>query len=310
MTEKMRITYDGKVGIATTSPSTALDVSGSIKANALATGGLAVTGASTMATVSISSNLSVAGSTDMSGGLTVTGDVTATTFHGAFVGDGSGLTNLSISGDSITSGTTKVTANTNGYISLTTGGTTTGYFDTAGRLVVPSISTTGVISGTGGYLGYLNLGTSVSANEGANYSLAASSWIGGGRFKVWSVAGGTSALPAYSWNGSNVGMYFPASDTLALSTSSTEALRIINNGNIGIGTATPNAKLEVAGTISATSIQSTGTMRMGKYSSQPVACAAGYDGYIALTSQYTTCVCNGGTSTWVKTSDGSTACTW
>jgi len=44
--------------------------------------------------------------------------------------------------DAIVSGTTSVTANTSGYISLTTGGTTTGYFDTAGRLVVPGISVT------------------------------------------------------------------------------------------------------------------------------------------------------------------------
>jgi len=51
----------------------------------------------------------------------------------------------------IVSGTTNVTANTSGYISLTTGGTTTGYFDTVGRLMVPGISTTGAISATSGF---------------------------------------------------------------------------------------------------------------------------------------------------------------
>lgn len=44
--------------------------------------------------------------------------------------------------DNIVSGTTSVYANGTGYISFTTGGTTTGYFDTAGRLVVPGISVT------------------------------------------------------------------------------------------------------------------------------------------------------------------------
>ncbi|UWU68196.1 hypothetical protein [Bradyrhizobium sp. NC92] len=53
--------------------------------------------------------------------------------------------------DTITSGTTKVTANnTTGYVSFTTGGTTTGYMDTAGKFVVPGISTTGIVSFTKG----------------------------------------------------------------------------------------------------------------------------------------------------------------
>lgn len=47
-----------------------------------------------------------------------------------------------VSGDRITSGTTSIVTNDNGYTSLTTGGVNTGYFDTAGRLVVPGISAT------------------------------------------------------------------------------------------------------------------------------------------------------------------------
>ena len=50
--------------------------------------------------------------------------------------------------DTLVSGTTRVTANGTGFISFTTGGATTGYFDTVGRLVVPGVSSTGAISTT------------------------------------------------------------------------------------------------------------------------------------------------------------------
>lgn len=39
-------------------------------------------------------------------------------------------------------------------------------------------------------------------------------------------------------------------------------------------------------------------------------CSATFDGALALTSAYVLCVCKGGSSSWVKTSDGSTACTF
>lgn len=79
----------------------------------------------------------------------------------------------------------------------------------------------------------------------------------------------------------------------------TESMRITSTGAVGIGTTTPKATLDINGDI-----------RLAKNSSAPVVCSATYDGRIALTSQYTTCVCNGGTSTWVKTTDGTTACAW
>lgn len=72
-----------------------------------------------------------------------------------------------------------------------------------------------------------------------------------------------------------------------------------NGGAVGINTLTPQTSLDV-----------NGVMRLAKYSSQPIACTATVDGAIALTSTYMTCVCKGGTSTWVRTADGSTACSW
>ena len=67
-----------------------------------------------------------------------------------FVGDGSGLTGIvgASSGGNITIGTTKVTTNSTGYVSFTTGGITTGYMDTSGRFVLPGVSTTGAVSAT------------------------------------------------------------------------------------------------------------------------------------------------------------------
>lgn len=71
------------------------------------------------------------------------------------------------------------------------------------------------------------------------------------------------------------------------------------SGNVGIGTTTPAAKLDV-----------NGFMRLAKNGSAPATCDATVDGAIALTSQYTLCACKGGSSAWVRTSDGATACTW
>jgi hypothetical protein len=66
-----------------------------------------------------------------------------------FYGDGSGLTNLSVSGDRITSGTLSMVAVSNtGYVSLTTGGTTWGYLS-SGASFLPSLSTS-FISATAG----------------------------------------------------------------------------------------------------------------------------------------------------------------
>ena len=72
-----------------------------------------------------------------------------------------------------------------------------------------------------------------------------------------------------------------------------------STGNVGIGTITPAAALDVNGQV-----------KIQKSSAQPFACDAAHDGTIALTSGYRTCVCKGGTTTWVFTTDGTTACTW
>lgn len=68
-------------------------------------------------------------------------------------------------------------------------------------------------------------------------------------------------------------------------------------GSVGIGTTSPQAKLDVNGEV-----------RLRRNTVAPFACTTGVAGTIALNSSYVTCVCNG--SSWVRTSDGITNCAW
>ena len=59
---------------------------------------------------------------------------------------------------------------------------------------------------------------------------------------------GTAALPALTTTGdTNTGIFFPAADTIAFSEGGAESMRIDSSGNLGIGTTTPTAKLELKG---------------------------------------------------------------
>lgn len=83
------------------------------------------------------------------------------------------------------------------------------------------------------------------------------------------------------------------------STTSTTRMAIDQSGNVGVGTVTPVEKLDVNGNI-----------KMKKNSSEPYPCDVDHDAVVAITSGYRQCICKGGTSTWVFSSDGSTTCTW
>lgn len=59
---------------------------------------------------------------------------------------------------------------------------------------------------------------------------------------------GSATTPSISASGdTNTGIFFPASDTVAIATNGSEKIRIDSNGNIGIGISSTNIKFEVYG---------------------------------------------------------------
>lgn len=116
--------------------------------------------------------------------------------------------------------------------------------------------------------------------------------------------GSSAGLHIEPWQGNYYIDTYENAD-IVIDTQDTDRLTVKGNGtvvvwtNLSIGTDTPQATLDVAG-----------FMRLAKNGSAPASCGAANDGAIALTSQYTLCVCKGGSSSWVRTTDGTSACSW
>jgi hypothetical protein len=73
-------------------------------------------------------------------------------------------------------------------------------------------------------------------------------------------AAGTASLPVITTTGDvNTGIFFPAADTIAFSDGGVESVRITDTGNVGVGTSSPASKLDVNGTLTATSVNSQNT---------------------------------------------------
>lgn len=94
------------------------------------------------------------------------------------------------------------------------------------------------------------LGVGLASNEPIAYTIHAGGDVAaddGGRFLA-DDALTIAAFPTYSWiDDSNTGMYRPEEDTVGIATGGYERARFSSNGDVGIGTAAPKARLHVAG---------------------------------------------------------------
>jgi hypothetical protein len=73
---------------------------------------------------------------------------------------------------------------------------------------------------------------------------------------------GSASTPAVQGTDTNTGIFFPAADTIAFAEGGAEAMRIDSDGDVGIGTTSPSAKLHVVssagGSTTGLTVQKTG----------------------------------------------------
>jgi len=141
--------------------------------------------------------------------------------------------------------------------SVAVSGGTTGLTTSGGP-----ITSSGTIT-LAGTLAVANGGTGVTTSTGTTNVVLSNSptlvtpTLGAASATSIANALGAVGTPSYTFTGDlNSGMWSPAVDTIAFSTNGAESMRIDSAGQVGIGTASPGAKLEVAGSVRTT--QSTG----------------------------------------------------
>ena len=94
---------------------------------------------------------------------------------------------------------------------------------------------------------------------------------------VTTVQAGTALLPAITTTGdTNTGIFFPAADTIAFSEGGAEAMRIDSDGDVGIGTTTPNSKLTSQTASTSTSVFSFANQLNNSYASNDSISALGF----------------------------------
>jgi len=157
----------------------------------------------------------------------------------------------------------------------------------AGTVSAPAITTTGDTN-TGIFFPAAD---TIAFAEGGSEALRINS-----DSQIVTVAG-TVSLPAITTTGDlNTGLFFPTADTIAFVEGGAEAMRIDSSGNVGIGTSSPSAKLQVQGTqasgtanvlyldnssTTGTTLASVSFSNAGSVKASIAACVAG-DGYMTF----------------------------
>jgi hypothetical protein len=117
-------------------------------------------------------------------------------------------------------------------------GTAGAFVVNGGALGTPSSGTVTNLTGTAS----ININGTVgatTANTGAFTTLSATG--------VTTVQAGTAALPAIIKSGdTDTGIFFPAANTIGIATGGGERLRVNSSGNVGIGTTSPQGKLNLS----------------------------------------------------------------
>jgi hypothetical protein len=183
------------------------------------------------------------GQTSYTDGQLLIGNSTGNTLAKATLTAGTGI--------SITNGPGSVTiASTGGgggsVTSVDVSGGTTGLTTSGGP-----ITGSGTIT-LAGTLGVANGGTGVTTSTGTGSVVLSNSptlvtpTLGAASATSIANALGTAGAPSYTFTGdTNTGMWSPSPDDIAFSTAGSERVRVTSAGNVGIGTATPSALLNL-----------------------------------------------------------------
>ena len=203
--------------------------------------------------VGIVKNLYVGANTNIAGTLGVTG---VATFSAAPIYS------------SLTASSAVATDASKALVSVTNTGTGNNVLATSPTLVTPVLGAASATSITfdAGAVGTPSITTTGDTNTGIFFPAADTiAFAEGGaevaRFNAdaqFVTAAGTASLPVITTTGDvNTGIFFPAADTIAFAEGGAEVARFDSSGNLGIGTASPNYRLDVQAATGTANISST-----------------------------------------------------